>query len=70
VVRNGFHAERALSTSAGTVQVKAPGVNDRRIDQATGERHPGPLARGQRAAPGRSRPSRNMLRKREKHADA
>ena len=37
-VRNGFHAERTLSTSAGAVQVKAPRVNDRRVDPETGER--------------------------------
>jgi putative transposase len=38
VVRNGFRAERAISTSAGPVRVKAPRVNDRRVDEATGER--------------------------------
>jgi transposase-like protein len=38
VVRNGFHAERTISASAGPVQVKAPRVNDRRVDEATGER--------------------------------
>ena len=38
VVRNGFHAERTLSTWAGLVQVKAPRVNDRRVDEMTGER--------------------------------
>jgi putative transposase len=38
VVRNGFHAERTIATSAGPVQVKAPRVNDKRIDAATGER--------------------------------
>ena len=32
VVRNGFHAERTISTSAGLVQVKAPRVNDQRVD--------------------------------------
>jgi putative transposase len=37
-VRNGFHAERTISTSAGPVQVKAPRVDDRRVDEATGER--------------------------------
>ncbi len=37
-VRNGFHAERTISTSAGPVQVKAPRVNDRRVDEVTGER--------------------------------
>jgi putative transposase len=38
VVRNGFHAERTVVTGAGPVQVKAPRVNDRRVDEATGER--------------------------------
>jgi putative transposase len=38
VVRNGFHAERTIATSAGPVQVKAPRVNDKRVDAATGER--------------------------------
>jgi putative transposase len=38
VVRNGFHAERTIATSAGPVQVKAPRVNDKRVDEATGER--------------------------------
>ena len=38
VVRNGSHAEREVMTSAGAVAVKAPRVNDRRVDEATGER--------------------------------
>src|SRR5512142_3374951 len=38
VVRNGYHAEREVTTAAGAVPVRAPRVNDRRIDQATGER--------------------------------
>ena len=38
VVRNGSHAERQVTTVAGAVTVKAPRVNDRRIDDATGER--------------------------------
>jgi putative transposase len=38
VVRNGFHAERTIATSAGPVQVKAPRVNDKRVDAGTGER--------------------------------
>ena len=38
VVRNGFHAERTIATSAGPVQVKAPRVNDKRFDETTGER--------------------------------
>jgi putative transposase len=38
VVRNGYHAEREVTTAAGAVPVRQPRVNDRRIDEATGER--------------------------------
>jgi hypothetical protein len=38
VVRNGYHDERTVLTAAGAVPVKAPRVNDRRIDADTGER--------------------------------
>jgi transposase-like protein len=38
VVRNGYHAEREVTTAAGAVAVRAPRVNDRRIEEATGER--------------------------------
>ncbi|MCR8573094.1 IS256 family transposase [Streptomyces sp. Isolate_219] len=38
VVRNGHHQPRSVTTAAGTVEVKAPRVNDKRIDEATGER--------------------------------
>src|SRR6202048_4019761 len=38
VVRNGYHGEREVLTAAGTVSVKAPRVNDKRIDPDTGER--------------------------------
>ena len=38
VVRNGYHAERTVLTSAGAVEVRAPRVNDRRVDSGTGER--------------------------------
>jgi putative transposase len=38
VVRNGYHDERTVLTAAGAVPVKAPRVNDQRIDTATGER--------------------------------
>lgn len=38
VVRNGHHRERTVTTAAGPVAVKAPRVNDRRVDEATGER--------------------------------
>ena len=38
VVRNGSHVERPVSTAAGAVTVRAPRVNDRRIDEVSGER--------------------------------
>jgi putative transposase len=38
VVRNGYHDERDVLTAAGAVAVKAPRVNDRRVDPDTGER--------------------------------
>jgi transposase-like protein len=38
VVRNGYHQPRRVTTAAGSVEVKAPRVNDRRVDEATGER--------------------------------
>ena len=38
VVRNGHHDPREVSTAAGAVPVRAPRVNDKRIDEATGER--------------------------------
>ncbi|MGV0045102.1 IS256 family transposase [Mycobacterium colombiense] len=37
VVRNGYHAERTVLTAAGGVQVRAPRVNDKRVDPETGE---------------------------------
>ncbi|HEY8716975.1 IS256 family transposase [Pengzhenrongella sp.] len=38
VVRNGHHDPRTVTTSSGAVQVHAPRVNDKRIDEASGER--------------------------------
>ncbi|MEU9125752.1 IS256 family transposase [Streptomyces sp. NPDC048506] len=38
VVRNGYHQPREVTTAAGVVEVKAPRVNDKRIDEQTGER--------------------------------
>lgn len=38
VVRNGYHQVRTVVTAAGPVEVKAPLVNDRWVDEATGER--------------------------------
>ncbi len=38
VVRNGHAEARTVKTAAGAVVVEAPRVNDRRVDEATGER--------------------------------
>lgn len=38
VVRNGYRTERDVLTAAGAVNVKAPRVNDKRINPDTGER--------------------------------
>ena len=38
VVRNGYHDERTVLTAAGAVAVKAPRVNDKRIDADSGQR--------------------------------
>ncbi|MGW1554367.1 IS256 family transposase [Streptomyces sp. NPDC002346] len=38
VVRNGHHQPRKVATAAGPVEVMAPRANDKRIDEATGER--------------------------------
>src|SRR5690625_635752 len=38
VVRNGYHGQRQVTTAAGAITVRAPRVNDKRIDEATGER--------------------------------
>jgi transposase-like protein len=38
VVRNGHHQAREVLTVAGAVEVRAPRVNDKRTDEATGER--------------------------------
>ncbi len=38
VVRNGSYAPRQVATAAGAVPVKAPRVNDKRVDPVTGER--------------------------------
>jgi putative transposase len=38
VLRNGFHQPREVLTAAGAVPVRAPRVNDKRIDAETGER--------------------------------
>jgi transposase-like protein len=38
VVRNGYHQPRQVTTAAGTLEVKAPRVNDKRVDEVSGER--------------------------------
>lgn len=38
VVRNGHYKARTVVTAAGPVEVRAPRVTDRRVDEATGER--------------------------------
>ena len=38
VVRNGHHEPRQVTTAAGAVPVRAPRVNDKRIDEASGQR--------------------------------
>jgi transposase-like protein len=38
VVRNGYHDEREVTTAAGAIPVRAPRVNDKRIDETTGQR--------------------------------
>jgi putative transposase len=38
VVRNGHAEPRSLATGAGPLEVRAPRVNDRRLDEVTGER--------------------------------
>lgn len=38
VVRNGYHQPRSVTTLAGAVEVKAPRVNDKRVEVRTGGR--------------------------------
>ncbi|WP_187280872.1 transposase, partial [Microbispora sp. CSR-4] len=38
VVRNGYHEPREVLTAAGAIEVRAPRVNDKRVDEVTGER--------------------------------
>ncbi|HEX3538924.1 MAG TPA: transposase, partial [Acidimicrobiales bacterium] len=38
VVRNGHAEPRQVTTGAGAIEIQAPRVNDRRVDEATGER--------------------------------
>ncbi len=38
VVRNGHHEPREVTTAAGAIGVRAPRVNDKRVDEVTGQR--------------------------------
>jgi putative transposase len=38
VTRNGHAEARTITTAAGGIEIEAPRVNDRRVDEATGER--------------------------------
>lgn len=38
VVRSGHHGQRQVTTAAGAVTIRQPRVNDKRTDEATGER--------------------------------
>src|SRR5215203_6418657 len=38
VVRNGRARERSVTVGSGTVAIQAPRINDKRIDEQTGER--------------------------------
>jgi hypothetical protein len=38
VVRNGLARERRVTIGSGTVPIRAPRVNDKRVDEETGER--------------------------------
>ncbi|BBY56074.1 hypothetical protein MKOR_33250 [Mycolicibacillus koreensis] len=39
VVRNGYHHGREVLTAAGAVEVKAPRVNDRRVDPESNDQN-------------------------------
>ena len=54
VVRNGHAVTRTLVTGAGPIEVRAPRVDDRRVDEVTGERI-GSGARSCRRGPGSPR---------------
>ncbi len=48
VVRNGHHAEREVMTAAGALAVRAPRVNDKRVDESlpvSGNGSPRPFCR-------------------------
>ena len=54
VVRNGHARPREVTTAAGAVEVTAPRVNDRRVDERTGERARPPARMAPRRRPCRS----------------
>ena len=58
VVRNGYHAEREVMTGAGALPVRAPRVNDRRVDEGNGE----PVRFASAIPPAWARKSRKSLR--------
>jgi putative transposase len=38
VVRNGYARSRKVACGAGNIEVRAPRVNDKQVDETTGER--------------------------------
>ena len=56
VVRNGHAEPRSLVTGAGPIEVRAPRVDDRRIDEGTGDTLPLPQLRS--CPPGPASPPR------------
>lgn len=38
VVKNGYHRQRKVATVAGAIEIRAPRVNDKRVDEESGER--------------------------------
>ena len=38
VTRNGHAEARSITTAAGGIEIEAPRVNDKRVDEATGDR--------------------------------
>ncbi len=58
VVRNGRARERKLTVGSGTIPIKAPRVNDKRIDEETGERQSSAPRSCRRTHAGRRRSGR------------
>lgn len=38
VVRNGYHEARSVTTAAGSIPIRQPRVNDKRVNPSSGER--------------------------------